>query len=428
VITNINAWSPDGRWLVYDFRTGNEFNGVRIERVHVETGEVREVYEARNGAACGVVTWHPLEPKVIFIHGPEHPSPDWSYGFSRRYGVIVDVRQAGVVRPLDAINYSPPFVAGALRGGSHVHVFSPDGQWVSFTYDDEVLTRLGDDGGHDRNQRNVGVAVPAGPVAVNRNHPRNHDGDYFSVLVTHTVNQPLEGSDEISRAFEEAWIGTGYSRTDGTRQRRALAFQGLVTAPNGREHAEVFVADLPDDLTQQGAAPLGGTSTRRPAPPAGTTQRRLTFTTDRKFPGIAPTPRHWLRSSPDRAQIAFLMHDDDGLVQLWTVAPAGGEPRQLTQNPWSVSSAFTWSPDGRWIAHAMDRSVFLTDAATGKSQRLTPRSEREDEVPLPFACVFSPDGRHVAYMQHVGSAGARFSQLFVVALDSTRSTPKQPRQ
>ena len=41
-------------------------------------------------------------------------------------------------RSLDAMNYAPPFTPGALRGGSHVHVFSPDGAWVSNTYEDDV--------------------------------------------------------------------------------------------------------------------------------------------------------------------------------------------------------------------------------------------------------------------------------------------------
>ncbi|PBD34340.1 hypothetical protein CK247_30830, partial [Klebsiella pneumoniae] len=33
----------------------------------------------------------------------------------------------------------PPYTPGALRGGSHVHVYSPNGQFVSFTYNDHVL-------------------------------------------------------------------------------------------------------------------------------------------------------------------------------------------------------------------------------------------------------------------------------------------------
>lgn len=215
VLTNTAVWSPDGAWLVYDLRANPErFTGTRIERVNADTGRVEVLYEALAGSACGVVTWSPTEPTVVFIQGPEPETADWTYGASRRRGVIVDARRPGVAHPLDAVNYAPPFTPGALRGGSHVHVFSGDGRWVSFTYEDEVLDCLGPaDESHDPNQRNIGVAVPAGPVRVNRNHPRNHDGDWFAVVVSRTVASPRLGSDEINRAFEEGWIGVdGYRR------------------------------------------------------------------------------------------------------------------------------------------------------------------------------------------------------------------------
>jgi len=201
VLTNVNVWSPDGRRIVFDVRTSEDFNGTTIEEVEIASRRVRTLFEAANGAHCGVATYSPVGSWVAFILGPEHPSADWYYGMSRRRGVLVDARRPGSLIALDAMNYRPPFTPGALRGGSHVHVFSPDGLWVSFTYDDEVLERLGDVGAdHDLNQRNVGVAVPAGPVSVARSHPRNHDGEYFSVIVTRTQNRPRPGSDEICRA------------------------------------------------------------------------------------------------------------------------------------------------------------------------------------------------------------------------------------
>ena len=417
VLTNVAAWSPDSRWIVYDNRpVPDEFAGTRIERVGLETGEVQLLHASAQGACCGVATYSPAEPIVVFITGPERPGPDWSYSRTRRRGALVDARQPGRVRPLDAMNYAPPFQPGALRGGSHVHVFSGDGRWVSFTYEDDVLDRLGPGpGAHEVNQRNLGVAVPAGAVRVARSHPRNNDGDYFSVVVTRTAARPRPGSDEISRAFEEGWIGVdGYVRADGTRQRRALAFQGLVTAAAGREHAEVFVADLPEDVTVAGDGPLEGSALRWPAPPRGAVQRRLTFTADRKYPGIQG-PRHWLRSSPDGSRIAFLMRDDDGVAQLWLVAPVGGAPRQLTRHPWGVASAFTWSPDGRLLAHVMDQSICLTEAATGRSFRLTPRQPAAG-APLALACVFSPDGQWIAYQRPGTEAEGGFPQIWTVAV------------
>jgi len=418
VLTNVNVWSPDSRWIVYDVRTVDSvFDGTRIEQVEVATGKVQTLYETKNGAACGVVTYHPREPKIVFIHGPEHPTPEWSYGMTRRRGAIVDVRRPGEARSLDAMNYAPPFTPGALRGGSHVHVFSPDGAWVSNTYEDDVLARLGAATGEgsdrDFNQRNIALSVPApgaNVVRVARSHPRNHDGDFFSVIVTRTVNRPKPGSDEISRAFEEGWVG-GVS----AEGRRSLAFLGNVTARDGREHAEVFIVEPPDDLTRVGEAPIEGTATRRPAPPAGVGQRRLTFTEERKFRGVATPPRHWLRASPDGTQIAFLMMDDAGVVQLWLVPARGGALRQITRNPSGIASAFTWSPDGRAIAHVMDGGVCVTDVASGATRRLTSANAAPA---LPLACVFSPDGRHIAFMRSVANGGKAFPQIFAVAVAS----------
>lgn len=419
VLTNVNAWSPDGRWLVYDVRTGEAFNGALIEQVDAHTGEVQRLYESGNGANCGVATYSPVDPRVVFIHGPENPTAAWNYHFTRRRGVVVNVAQPGAAQPLDAMNYAPPFVPGALRGGSHVHVFSPDGRWVSFTYEDAVLAALDADPAappHTPNQRNIGVSVPAGPVRVPSSHPRNHDGDWFSVIVTRTIADPRPGSNEIAKAFEEGWVGRdGYVRPDGTHQRRALAFLGLVTTAGGSTHAEVYLADLPDDLTRAGLAPLEGTATTYPAPPKGVTQRRLTFTADRKFRGVVAAPRHWLRVSPDGAQIAFLLQDDDDVVQLFTVSPNGGEPRQITHNAHGIASAFTWSPDGKSLAHVMDGSVCVTDAVTGRTERLTPRREG-GAAPSATACVFSPDGRAIAYTREVAGPGGTFAQIFTVTL------------
>jgi hypothetical protein len=126
---------------------------------------------------------------------------------------------------LDARDLVPPFTPGALRGGTHLHIYSPDGQWVAFTYEDHLLANMPPGAADaDLNQRNVGVSFPRGPVRVTRDHPRNHDGAHFSVLVTRTVNQPRPSSDEISRACEEAWVDDTL-RLDGTQQRRALHFR-----------------------------------------------------------------------------------------------------------------------------------------------------------------------------------------------------------
>jgi WD40 repeat protein len=419
ILTNINVWSPDSKWIVCDTRSdaaGEKFDGSTIEIVNVETGEIREIYRSKNGAHCGVATFSPKDHRVVFILGPENPTADWQYGPFHRQGVVVDVERPGVAANLDARDLMPPFTAGAHRGGTHVHVFDADGAWVSSTYEDHVLAMLDANKSapaHQPNQRNIAVSVPGRPVTVAHDHPRNHNGTTFTVLVTKTTANPRPGSDEISRACEEGWVGVnGYVRADGTRQRRSLAFQGHVTAANCEIVPEVFVVDLPDDPTCAGDAALAGTETTMPVPPPGVTQRRLTFTTERKFPGIQG-PRHWLRSSPDGSQIAFLMRDDDGIVQVWSVSPNGGEPRQLTRERYGVASAISWSPGGHSIAFIADNSVFTVNTDTGNATRLTPRTGDADR-PRPEACVYSPNGRRIAYIRPITRDGNTLNQIFVV--------------
>ncbi len=431
ILTNTAVWSPDGEWLVYDVRSdaaGSMFDGPRIERVHAESGRVEVLYESINGASCGVATYHPTRDEVVFILGPEHPTEDWQYSACHRQGVIVATNEPQEIRNLDARDLMPPFTPGALRGGSHVHVFSGDGKYASFTYEDHILAELefkspspvlrgGARGGaFDRNQRNVGVSLIGKPVSVSRTHPRNHAGEAFSVVVSKTVNSPQPGSDEINRAYEDAWVGTnGYVRSDGSRQTLALAFLGDVVTEAGQTITELFVVDLPDDVTIASSDPLEGTTTRRPAPPAGTVQRRLTHSANRKYPGIQG-PRHWPRSSADGSRLAFLMRDDEGRVQLWTISPRGGSQSQITRNSFDIASAFSWHPNGAHVAAIADGSVWVFDTTAGEGRRLNTRVD-ETSAPRGEACVFSPDGSRIAYVQSVPSDGVTHNQIFIVESD-----------
>lgn len=398
ILTNTAVWSPDSQWIVYDIRSdlaGSIFDGTRIERVHVATGKVEVLYESQHGACCGVVTYHSTREEVVFILGPENPTRDWQYSACHRQGVVVSTDKPHAARFLDARDVVPPFTPGALRGGSHVHVHSRDGNLVSFTYDDHLLTERG------QNTRNVGVAIVDHPVSVPHTHPRNHDGSAFTVLLTQTIDNPRPGSDEISRAYEDAWVGN-----------RRIAFLGGVVSEIGTKITELFLVELPEDLTKQGIAPLAGTESTLPSPPRGTSQRRLTYTTDRKYPGVQG-PRHWPRSSPDGNRIAFLMRDDAGIAQLWTISVEGTSLQQITQFEFNIDSAFCWHPDGMHVALIADKSVWIVHAATGHCRRLTTQSQNPF-APRSEACVISPDGQWVAYVQPVACGDAIYNQIFVV--------------
>ncbi len=405
-LTNINVWTPDSQWLVYDVRPhGGSFSGSTIERVNVASGETQVLYRAPEGAHVGVVTASPVQPgRYVFIHGPENPDASWQYDFHHRRGVIVSDPLRNEAVTLDAMDITAPYTSGALRGGTHVHVFSPDGSRLSFTYNDHVLHEL--DPALDL--RNVGIALSGYPVASAKHHPREYDGSHFCVLVSDTTATPAPGSDDINRAYEEGWIGgEGYLKPDGRRQRWALAFIGDTLSANGEKHPEIFVVDLPhndEDYLRAGEKPLQGTPETLPAPPAGVKQQRITFTEK----GIATQPRHWLRTSPDGTQIAFLMRDKQDVVQVWTVSPNGGEPLQISHTATGIQSAFSWSPGGESLALVCDNSVMRLDVATGEMTRLTDRTEI---APCADAVVYSPDGSKVAFMRQCGE----FAQIAVTS-------------
>ncbi|MCL9674281.1 DUF3748 domain-containing protein [Citrobacter sp. MNAZ 1397] len=391
-LTNIHTWTPDSQWLVFDVRpSGASFTGETIERVNIHTGAVEVIYQAQAGAHVGVVTVHPYEVKYVFIHGPENPDAEWHYDFHHRRGVI---HAHGKTTSLDAMDITAPFTPGALRGGSHVHVFSPNGENVSFTYNDHVMHEL--DPAQDL--RNVGVAVPFGPVQPPLTHPREYAGSHWCVLVSRTTPAPVPGSDEINRAYEEGWVGND-----------KLAFIGDTLSLTGEKVPELFIVDLPKEAQgwkQPGDRPLQGTPTSLPAPPAGVSQRRLTFTHQRAFPGLANVPRHWVRSNPQGTAIAFLMRDDAGIVQLWLISPQGGEPQQLTHTETGIQSAFNWHPSGMALGFVLDNRIALCDAACGDITFLT---TDHGNPPSADAVVFSPDGRYIAWMEEI----AGFRQIWM---------------
>jgi len=415
------VFSPDDQWIVYDTR--NVDTGIistsTVERVQVETGKVDTVYTTENqtnfGPGVGAVAYHPHQDKVIFIHGLLNCNEQQPYGFARRFGAIADFNESSI-RHAEARTINEPLVAGALRGGTHAHTWSGDGEWISFTYNDYRMETLEKSTqGAVKDLRTIGVMAHVKKVIVANEDAENFSGEYFTVVSATVTENPAPGSDEIERAFDECWIGNdGYIKSDGTHQKRAIAFQGNIRDAAGSLITEVFISDVPDDITQtESAKPLEGTLTTRPNVPKGLMQRRITYTADRKHPGLQGL-RFRLRTSPDGKEVYFIMKDDQGIVQVFSVPTVGGLIKQITFLDSSIQAQFNVSPDGKQMSVIADNSIWHIEIAGGKATRLTERSN--DETAPIGGAVWSHDGKTLAYNRYVEEGGDRFLQIMIMKM------------
>lgn len=412
-LDNNQNFSRDGKWLVYDTRNPGIGESRTVEKVHVETGEVRIVYAPPfiegQGPGAGAASLSPADDRVVFIHGPwlETGRP---YDFTWRRGGLVPLEGKGAFAFADARDLTPPYTRGALRGGTHRHEWDGTGKWLGYTYNDEIMKKRGID------LRTIGVTRLGNPVRVEDADPNlfEGDGEGFSVLVVEVVPNPEPGSDQVSRAAMDSWVGLqGYRKPDGSAQ-LARAFIGKTKARDGEEVDEVYIVDIPSDITKPGPlGPLEGTDSAFPAPPEGASQRRLTRTENWKTPGAIGTC--W--SSPDGAWITFLAHDSEGRQQIFALSPLGGEPRQLTNLLEGAAVSPRWSPDGkRLVSVAKDGRIFCIDAPGGEAAEgiQTPVWATKEKDPTTTKVVWSTQGDLIAFNREVKGENGGWLQIFVV--------------
>ena len=413
-------FSPNDQWIVYDTRPNPAGIGqnTKIEKVHVSSGKQQTLYQVSNptayGPGVGAVSYHPFLPQVVFIHGLESASEMYPYAGHRRTGVILDERNLGSRYFMDSRDIQEPFVPGALRGGTHRHQWSGDGDWIGFTYNDALMVDLEAETGQKHDLRTIGVSKRIGPkVPVKPDSTgENIQGEWFSALVVPVVSNPRPGTNEISRAYEDWWVGShGYRKRDGTYQ-RSRAFLGDLITLDGENITEVFVVDIPDNIHIPGnRGPLEGTVETMPAPPQGVSIRRITRTENRTHPGVATTPRHWVSSPADGSYISYLAKDDAGIVQVFLVSPLGGEPIQATHHETDVQSMVRWHPNSVTFAYVADNSLFTAEISSeGKVSNPIRITEKNDEAP--FAHCWSRKGDSIAFNRYVSNDEKKYIQIF----------------
>jgi hypothetical protein len=394
---NIN-FSPDGRLVVADTRDDGGINtNKRLVTVDVRTGAVDPFYTLETGLLGVGAASYLNDHEVVAIHALETGQ---KYDFTMRGGMIIATDGSRKRRWLDSRSVLPPFTPGALRGGTHKHEPDASGQWVGFTYNDAVMKARGSD------LRNVGVSRRGMRVEVPADSGGGaFVGESFTVLLTACVDAPKPGSDEYGRAEGDCWVGRdGYEMAGGRRQ-RARAFRGVVTALEDgatKAYSEVYVVDVPDDLTQPGpGGPLQGTEATHPAPPAGARVRRLTHTARAADHAMRGVKGH-LRASGDGRWIACIapVRRGGGVVdEVHLVDPASGAMRRLSRLPEGVAGDARFDALSRFVAVGCpDGSVAMIDARKerwGSATLIAPAG------PTPSNIVLSPDGSLAVYNRTV---------------------------
>ena len=178
------VFSPDGKWVVYDTRNDDTHisRTGAIEKVNLETGEVVILYTTENqtihGPGVGAVAWHPTQAKIIFIHGLLNCDQENPYGFTRRFGGIIDTDKPSGLRHAEARSINASLIPGALRGGTHAHTWSGDGEWISFTYNDHLMALQQDaTAGAVKDLRTIGVMAPLKKVNVPEEDAEEFSGE-----------------------------------------------------------------------------------------------------------------------------------------------------------------------------------------------------------------------------------------------------------
>jgi hypothetical protein len=422
-LDNNDNFSPDGKWLVYDTRTASGGIGAcsSIERVNIETGKEEIIYEISGnqdyGPGVAAASYHPLENMVIFIHGLPSCSEQNPYQQWRRTGVLVKDNQPNTPINMDSRDLTFPYTPGALRGGTHRHEWSRDGKWIGYTYNDAVMKKLEDSTGIKWNLRTIAVSNQQHQVVVDKDEPgENVAGTWFSAVVVRVVPNPEPGSDEISNAASDSWIGaSGYKKADGTMQ-VARAFLGKVVSKDRKPVDELFVVDIPDSIDVPGeSGPIEGTENSFPMPPKGTVQRRLTFTANTNYPGCVGV----VRSSADGSHIAFLAKDNNGVQQIFLISPMGGDPVQITSHSSDVQTAPRWCYENNVVIYVWDNSIVICEISDQpfekRYKRLTARSAE-----APSNIVWSNDGKTIAFNRTVPVEGENDlkKQIFIIRLES----------
>lgn len=390
-----NVFSKDDTWIVFDGRNDDTKIGETstIGIVNIHTGEEKIIYQTHEqtvyGPGVGAASFSPVDDRVIFIHGLANADSVKPYDMSRRVGVGIDINAPFTPFHYDARDTISPYTPGSLRGGTHSHCWSADGRMISFTYNDELV---------DPDLRTVGVMISSDdPVLVERDMA-NNDGEMYAAIVTDVVREPRWSSDEISKAFDECWVGSTST----------IAFQGHTRNNKGDTITEIYLVDIDEELIKADKDAIG-LEGERPHVPQGILQKRLSRT-DKGLSDL----RHWLRSSPDGKYIYGLAKDEKERNQIVQCNTKTGEFNYISTFEFSISSPINICYQGNKITFFANNNLYVFDIKSGKTECLT--NFTKQDMPLVGAPVFSREGNRIVFNQFVKRGGQKNIQIKILDL------------